>query len=184
MVGSEEIVGDGMNLFWRDSVNLLIKALDVFLATVVQEALAEVEGELLAIVGGYAYLSLQLSFGGIELLGSERCSHQAVEFASHQSQTVPDVGMVATEVDAPRSSIAIVDEGALDGVYQPMTFAQGDVETCIHARSAEDVVHNVERHAPRVVNGVGATARHHMSLMGVHVDSGRLALPLSQGEGG
>ena len=35
MVGSEEVVGDGMNLFGCDSVDLLEKALDVFLAAIV-----------------------------------------------------------------------------------------------------------------------------------------------------
>ena len=110
-----------MDLFWRNSIDLAIKQFDVFLTAIVKETLAEVQGKLFAVVGCHTYLPLELSLGGIELKQSKRCAHQTVEFASHQSQTALDIGVIAAEVDSPRPRVTIVDECALYGVDQSVS---------------------------------------------------------------
>ena len=173
-----------MHLFGRDGIYLPEQQFDVALATVVEETLSEVQRKLLAVVGGYANLSFQLLLGSAQLLRAERRLKEAVQFASDQSLAAVYVVVVAAEVDAPRARVAIADEGALDGVDQSVALAQGNVQPCVHARSAQDVVEHIERHAPFVGKGERRAAHHDVRLMGVHMDGAGFTLTLPQGEGG
>ena len=58
MVCGEQFAGYLLEFVGGDGVNLLEQALKVFLLAVVQETLAEVEGEVLAVVAGNGYLAL------------------------------------------------------------------------------------------------------------------------------
>jgi len=79
------------------------------------------------------------------------------------------VVVVATEIDAPETGVGIADHGALNGVDKGVALAERQVEACVHARTAQDVVEQVEGHAALVVDGVGAAAGDDMRLVGLHV---------------
>ena len=80
--------------------------------------------------------------------------------------------VVAAEVHGPRAGVAVGGEVAFDGVDKPVALAQREVQSCVHAGSAQHVVEDVERHAPFVLGRVGLTAYHDVGLMGVHVEGG------------
>ena len=60
-------MGDLLYLLGREGIDALEEVVEVFFPTVVEEALAEVEGKALAIVARHAKLTFYLTFGGIEL---------------------------------------------------------------------------------------------------------------------
>ena len=63
----KQFFGHGLYLFSSNLIYLLVESVYVLLPAIVKEALAEVEGEVLAVVASYAYLSLYLLLGGLEL---------------------------------------------------------------------------------------------------------------------
>ena len=52
-----------LNLLAGDGFHLFVEAINVFLPTIVEEALTEIEGEVLTVVAGNANLTLNLLFG-------------------------------------------------------------------------------------------------------------------------
>ena len=61
--GGEIFLGDFLYLLRGDFVYLLVEMLDVLEPAIMEVALAEVEGEVLAVVASHSYLSLNLLFG-------------------------------------------------------------------------------------------------------------------------
>ena len=59
----EIFLGDFLYLLRGDFVYLLVEMLDVLEPTIMEVALAEVEGEVLTVVASHSYLSLNLLFG-------------------------------------------------------------------------------------------------------------------------
>ena len=154
-----------MYVFSCHLIYAVVEVCDVFLPAVVQEALAEIEGKLLMIVAGNGYLTFQLAFGIAQLGSTERFLHDFVEFTTNQTQTFLYVMRITTEIDAPHTCVAIVYHRAFNGVDQSITFSEREVQTGIHARSAQNVVQQIERYAKRVVDIVGLCAQHHMGLV-------------------
>ena len=72
-----------------------------------QEALAEVEGEVLAVVASHAYLSLYLLLGGLELRLAQRLLHEFIQFLANQAEAALHVVLIAAEINAPYARIAI-----------------------------------------------------------------------------
>ncbi len=91
--------------------------------------------------------------------------HESVQFAMYQSQTTFHVVMVASEIDTPAPRIAIADLRTLDGIDQSVTLAQGEVQTGIHAWTAQHIVQQEQWHATRVVVAKGLDAQHDVSLV-------------------
>ena len=81
--GTEEFMCHLLHLLGGNGVDAVEELLDVLLPAVVEEALAEVDGKLLAVVGGNTQLSFQLAFGGLQLSCRQRALHQSVEFAAN-----------------------------------------------------------------------------------------------------
>ena len=63
----EIFLGDFLYLLRGDFVYLLVEMLDVLEPAIMEVALAEVEGEVLTVVAGHAYLALDLFLGSLEL---------------------------------------------------------------------------------------------------------------------
>ena len=105
--GAEELLSHLLHLLGGYGVDAVEELLDVLLPAVVEEAFAEIDGKLLAVVGGNTQLSFQLAFGGLQLSGRQRALHQSVEFAANQPLTMLDVVVVATEIDAPSTRVGI-----------------------------------------------------------------------------
>ena len=71
-----------LDLSGGDGVYMVVEGGDVFLPAVMEEAFAEVEGELLAVVAGDTYLSFDLFLGCLQLVVGEGLLHEAVELAA------------------------------------------------------------------------------------------------------
>ena len=139
-----------------------------------EETLTEIEGEVLTVVAGNANLTLNLLFGSFQLGVGEWFLHHPVQFFAHQSQAALDVVFIATEVDAPGSRISVGHHRAFHGIDQSVVLSQGEIEFSVHARSAEDIVEQIERHSSVVVHIVGSCSYHHMRLMGILLHHNRL----------
>ena len=163
--GGKELLCDILNLCRRDGIDAQQQFGDATLVTIMQEVFGEVEGKLFAVVAGDGQLPFQLSFGGLQLTFGQGMLHEPVQFTTYQSQTTLHIVMVASEIDTPATRIAIADLRALDGIDQSVTFAQRQVQTGIHAGSAQQVVQQEQRHASRVVVTKGLNTQHDMSLM-------------------
>ena len=61
----KQFLSHGLNLGGGNLIHLLVEAVNVLLPAIVQEALAEVEGEVLAVVASHAYLTLNLFLGSL-----------------------------------------------------------------------------------------------------------------------
>lgn len=59
----KQFLSHGLNLGGGNLIHLLVEAVNVLLPAIMQEALAEVEGEVLTVVASHSYLSLNLLFG-------------------------------------------------------------------------------------------------------------------------
>ena len=81
--GTEKLLSHLLHLLGGNGVNAVEELLNVLLPAVVEEALAKIDGKLLAVVGGNTQLSFQLAFGGLQLSGWQRALHQSVEFATN-----------------------------------------------------------------------------------------------------
>ena len=164
-VGGKDVLRHVLQLRGREGVDALKELVDVALLTVVQEVLGHVEGILLAIVAGDGYLPLQLALGGGQLAVAQRVLHQAVELAADQSEAALHVVVVAAEVYRPAARVAVAGHGALYGIYQSVAFAQRQVQTGIHGRTAQQVVEQVEGHAAGVAVAEGLRAQHDVGLV-------------------
>ena len=121
-------------------VDTLEQVGDVLFPTIVQKTLAEVKGEALTIVAGYSQLSLNLPFGGIELVGGERFVYHALQFLFHEFQASLDIVRVATEICAPYPRVAIAHHRALHGIYKSVALAERQIQSGVHTRSAYYII--------------------------------------------
>lgn len=172
----KQLLSHGLYLFGSNLIYLLVESVYVLLPAIVKEALAEVEGEVLAVVASHAYLSLNLLLGSLELRLAQRFLHEFIQFLANQSEATLHVVLVAAEINAPNARIAISRHRTLYGVNQSVVLAQGEVQLGVHSRSAQHVVEQIERHSAAVVHIVGAGSNHHMSLMRILLHHNRLPL--------
>ena len=130
-----------------------------------QEALAEVEGEVLAVVASHAYLTLNLFLGSLELRIAQWLLHELIQLLANQAEAALHIVLIASEIDAPGARVAISHHRALYGVNQSVVLSQGEVQLGVHTRSAQHIVEQIERHSSVVVHIVSLGSNHHMSLM-------------------
>lgn len=161
----KQFFGHGLYLFGSNLIHQLVESVYVLLPAIVKEALAEVEGEVLAVVASHAYLSLNLLLGGLELRLAQRFLHELIQFLANQAEAALHIMLIAAEINAPNARIAISHHRTLYGVNQSVVLAQGEVQLGVHSRSAQHIVEQIERHSAAVVHIVGAGSNHHMSLM-------------------
>ena len=121
----KQFFGHGLYLFSSNLIYLLVESVYVLLPAIVKEALAEVEGEVLAVVASHAYLSLNLLLGGLELRLAQRFQHEFIQLLANQSEATLHIVLVAAEINAPNARIAISRHRALYGVNQSVVLAQG-----------------------------------------------------------
>ena len=87
---------------------------------------------------------------------------------THQAATPFHVVRVTAKINAPHPSVRVAGHIALNGIDQPMTFPQRKVKSCVHARSSQQVVQQVEGHASFIMDTKRTSTYHHMRLMGSH----------------
>ena len=121
----KQFFGHGLYLFGSNFIYLLVESVYILLPAIVKEALAEVEGKVLAVVASHAYLSLNLLLGGLELRLAQRLLHELIQFLATQSEAALHVVLIAAEINAPNARIAISRHRALYGVNQSVVLAQG-----------------------------------------------------------
>lgn len=172
----KQFLSHGLYLFGSNLIHLLVESVYILLPAIVKEALAEVEGKVLAVVASHAYLSLNLLLGGLELRLAQRFLHELIQFLANQSEAALHVVLIAAEINAPNARIAISHHRALYGVNQSVVLAQGEIQLGVHSRSAQHIVEQIERHSAAVVHIVGAGSNHHMSLMRILLHHNRLPL--------
>lgn len=161
----KQLLSHGLYLFGCNLIYLLVETVYILLPSIMEEALAEVEGEVLAVVASHAYLSLNLLLGGLELRLAQRFLHEFIQLLANQSEATLHIVLIAAEINAPYARIAIRHHRTLYGVNQSVVLAQGEVQLGVHSRSAQHIVEQIERHSAAVVHIVGAGSNHHMSLM-------------------
>ena len=171
----EQLLGYGLNLGGGNRIHLLVEAVNVLFPAIVQEALAKVEGEVLAVVASYAYLTLDLLLGCLKLRIAQWLLHELIQFLANQSEAALHIVLIASEIDAPGARIAISHHRTFYGVNQSVVFSEGEIQLGVHARSSQHIVEQVERHSPVVVHIVSAGSYHHMSLMRILLHHNRLA---------
>ena len=158
-------MGHILQLGCCDGVNLCYQLVEASLLATMQEVFSPIEGKLLMVVGSYGELSLQLSLGSSQLSWTEWCLHDAIQFAVHQTDATLHIVMVATEIDVPYPRITIAGHRTFDGIYQPILFTQFQVQTGIHAWTAQYVVKQEEWHASLVVVAERLAPQHDVGLM-------------------
>ena len=121
----KQLLSHGLYLFGSNLIYLLVESVYVLLPAIVKEALAEVEGEVLAVVASHAYLSLNLLLGGLELRLAQRFLHEFIQLLANQAEAALHVVLIAAEINAPYACIAIRHHRALYGVNQSVVLAQG-----------------------------------------------------------
>jgi hypothetical protein len=153
-----------------------IQRSNVLLPTVVQETLAEIYGEVFAIVTRHTDLPFELLFRSRQSVLGKRGAHHFIEFLAHKQKTMVDILLITTEVGAPQSGIAIAHHRALHGVHEAVMLAQAQVQPGIHAGSAQNVVEQIEGHAPWVMDVESPASHHDVGLMGMPGNSENLSV--------
>ena len=123
MVVREKLSCHVLYLLRCDGIYLLVEVRNAFLPTIVQVALAEVEGEVLSVVAGHTYLPFDLLLGSSQLCRGERMDNKLLENLSYEIATTLHIVGIAAEVDAPVAEVAVGGEVALYGVYEAMVLA-------------------------------------------------------------
>lgn len=136
-----------------DGIDFLEEGVVAAQCATMEVLLRHVDGEVLAVLGGESELAFQLALLCIEGGSGERCLAESLQFAVHQTDAALAVGLVTTEVDAPKDAVGVGGHEAFDAIHQTALLAQGDVQTGVHGRSAEHAVDDEERHAPAVEVG-------------------------------
>lgn len=172
----KQFLSHGLNLGGGNLIHLLVEAVNVLLPAIVQEALAEVEGEVLAVVASHAYLALNLFLGSLELRIAQWLLHELIQLLANQAEAAFHIVLIAAEIDAPGARIAISHHRAFYGINQAVVLSEGEVQLGVHTRSAQHVVEQIERHSAAVVHIVGVGSNHHMSLMRILLHHNRLPL--------
>ena len=171
----KQFFGHGLYLFGSNLIYLLVESVYVLLPAIVKEALAEVEGEVLAVVASHAYLTLYLLLGSLELRIAQWLLHELIQLLANQAEAALHVVLIAAEIDAPGARVAISYHRAFYGVNQSVVLSEGEVQLGVHARSTQHVVEQIERHSAVVVHIVSSGSYHHMSLMRILLHHNRLA---------
>ena len=172
----KQFFGHGLYLFGCNLIYLLVESVYILLPAIVKEALAEVEGEVLAVVASHAYLTLNLFLGSLELRIAQWLLHELIQLLANQSEAALHIVLIASEIDAPGARIAISHHRAFYGVNQSVVLAQGEVQLGVHSRSAQHIVEQIERHSAVIVHIVSACSNHHMRLMRILLHHDRLPL--------
>ena len=172
----KQFLSHGLNLGGGNLIHLLVEAVNVLLPAIVQEALAEVEGEVLSVVASYAYLTLNLFLGSLELRIAQWLLHELIQLLANQAEAALHIVLIAAEIDAPGARVAISHHRAFYGVNQSVVLSEGEVQLGVHTRSAQHIVEQIERHSSVVVHIVSPGSNHHMSLMGILLHHNRLPL--------
>ena len=170
----KQFLGHGLNLGGSNLIHLLVEAVNVLFPAIVQEAFAEVEGEVLAVVASYAYLTLNLFLGSLELRIAQWLLHELIQLLANQAEAALHIVLIAAEIDAPDARVAISHHRAFYGVNQSIVLSEGEVQLGVHARSAQHIIKQIERHSAVVVHIVSPGSNHHMSLMGILLHYNRL----------
>ena len=134
-----------------------------------KKTLAKVQRKALPIVASHTYLTLNLPFGSRQLSCRKRLFDKPVQFFLYQTQTTAQVLLVATKVNAPHTCVCITHHIALYIVHQAIAFAQNDVQTSIHTRTAKQVIGQIKGQTALVVSAESTIAQHNMCLMRVHL---------------
>lgn len=171
----KQFLSHGLNLGGSNLIHLLVEAVNVLLPAIVQEALAEVEGEVLAVVASYAYLTLNLFLGSLELRIAQWLLHELIQLLANQAEAAFHIVLIAAEIDAPGARVAIGNHRAFYGVNQAVVLSEGEVQLGVHTQSAQHIVEQIERHSSVVVHIVSLGSNHHMSLMRILLHHDRLA---------
>ena len=129
--GEELVGGEGV-----DFGKSLFEALDV---VCVEVLLGGAQRHVLGVVGSYAELSFQLSFGSSEGARGEGCIGEAAELLGDKAQTTLHVGVVAAEIDAPDTRVGVSGIVGFYGVDESCALAQGEAEAGVHGRAAQDI---------------------------------------------
>ena len=161
----KQFFGHGLYLFGGNLIYLLVESVYILLPSIMEEALAEVEGEVLAVVASHAYLTLNLFLGSLELRIAQWLLHELIQLLANQAETAFHIVLIAAEIDAPGAGVAISHHRAFYGVNQAVVLSEGEVQLGVHARSAQHIVEQIERHSSVVVHIVSLGSNHHMSLM-------------------
>ena len=170
----KQFLSHGLNLGGGNLIHLLVEAVNVLLPAIVQEAFAEVEGEILAVVASYAYLTLNLFLGSLELRIAQWLLHELIQLLANQAEAALHIVLIASEIDAPGARVAISHHRAFYGVNQSVVLSEGEVQLGVHTRSAQHIVEQIERHSAVIVHIVSAGSNHHMSLMRILLHHNRL----------
>ena len=170
----KQLLSHGLYLFGSNLIYLLVESVYVLLPAIVKEALAEVEGEVLAVVASHAYLTLYLLLGSLELRIAQWLLHELIQLLANQAEAALHVVLIAAEIDAPGARVAIGNHRAFYGVNQAIVLSEGEVQLGVHARSAQHIVEQIERHSSVVVHIVSPGSNHHMSLMRILLHHNRL----------
>ena len=120
----KQFSGYGLYLFGCNLIYLLVESVYVLLPAIVKEALAEVEGKVLAVVASHAYLTLNLLLGGLELRLAQRFQHKLIQFLANKSEAALHIVFIAAEINAPNARIAISHHRTLYGVNQSVVLTQ------------------------------------------------------------
>ena len=136
-----------------------------------QEGLRHAEGIILVIVRSHAYLADKLLFGGGKLGRSHPGITQAFQFFIHKAGTERRVLRIAAEINAESSGIGVGSQVGLYIIDQTAPFAQGHIQPAVHARTAENVVQQVERRTLVFVGIVSPAAYHDVRLVGIFMQN-------------
>jgi len=169
MVVGEEVGSHLLQQLGRELFELAVGVFDAFDAIVVEVGFSHVEGIVFEVVARHTDLSSNLPQGCLEARLGERLLHQSVQFFPHQPDAAFHVLRVAAEIDGKRAGVGVVGQRTLDGIDQPLVFAQGDVEQGVHAWSANQIVQKIECDAALVVRAVAAATDHDVCLVGVEL---------------
>ena len=159
-------------LIGRYGIYLCKQAVNILLAAIVEEALAEVYGKALIVVACYAQLPLYLPLCRRQPTCRQWLRGISAQLTTYKGDTPVDIVRVATEIDTPHASVAIAHHGALYRLDQSVPLTEDDVKPRIHARSSNDVVEQIKGHSLRVASGISPVAHHDMRLMGFMMKDG------------
>ena len=123
MVSGKQFVGHLLYILGRHGIDTPHQVVEVALMTVVEITPAEVEGKLFTVVAGNGELTFQLTLGTGELGIAQGFLHDTVQLLPYQLAASTYIVMVAAEIDAPGTGVAITDHRTLYGIDQTVPFA-------------------------------------------------------------
>ena len=169
---AEDLCCHLLYLIGRNGIYLCKQAVNIFLAAIMEEALAEIYGKALVVVASYAQLPLYLPLCRRKPPCGQRLRGISAQLTTYKSDTSVDIVRVATKIDTPHAGIAIAHHGALYRIDKSVPLAEDEVQARVHARPPDDVVEQIKSHSLRAVGSISPVAHHDMRLMGFMVKDG------------